>query len=126
MTSRFTGKRLLLAAAVAGASVTATTVPAQAAPPPAPETQKVDDCTSALDVLSHLKLLPRGAEPGRILCDVRDESKEQYSNELHTERTDASGKTVESDTLLGAYEWLRSLVVQVPAANDLLYVFTAK
>ncbi|WP_141582984.1 hypothetical protein [Actinomadura sp. WMMA1423] len=127
MRSRFTGKRLLLAAAVAGASVTAMTVTAQAAPPPAPEAQKVDDCATALDVLSDLKLLPRGAEPGRMVCVVHTETvQESYTSVIHTEHTDESGKTVESDKVLSAAEWLRGLIVRVPTVDDIVYLYTAK
>lgn len=129
MRSRFTGKRLLLAAAVAGASVTAATVPAHAAPPPE---YQVDDCAKALDVLSYFKLLPNQPDLGRTLCSVaqqqkeQKEQKDQYTNEVHTEYTDENGKKVERDKSLGSVEWLKSLTVQVPTVNDRWYVYTSK
>ncbi|MEU8307954.1 hypothetical protein AB0C84_30770 [Actinomadura sp. NPDC048955] len=129
MRSRFTGKRLLLAAAVAGASVAATTVPAQAAPPPDAQGYQVDDCAKALDVLSSFKLLPNQPDLGRTLCSIvqqQRDQKDQYSNEVHTEYTDENGKKVESDKSLGSVEWLKSLTVHVPTINDRWYVYTSR
>ncbi|GAA2255051.1 hypothetical protein GCM10010402_07880 [Actinomadura luteofluorescens] len=129
MRSRFTGKRLLLAAAVAGASVAATTVPAQAAPPPDAQDYQVDDCAKALDVLSSFKLLPNQPDLGRTLCSIvqqQRDQKDQYSNEVHTEYTDENGKKVESDKSLGSVEWLKSLTVRVPTINDRWYVYTSR
>ncbi|MGI5207952.1 hypothetical protein ACQEU6_41070 [Spirillospora sp. CA-108201] len=126
MRSRFTGKRLLLAAAVAGASVTATTVPAKAAPPP---DHQVDDCAKALEVLSSFKLLPKQPDLGRTLCSIaqlQKDQKDEYTNEVHTEYTDENGKKVERDTALGSVEWLKSLTVNVPTTNDRWYVYTSK
>lgn len=129
MRSRFTGKRMLLAAAVAGAAATAAAVPAQAAPPPDSEAKQVDDCAEALDVLSSFKLLPTKPDLGRTVCSLvkqqRDE-KDPYTNEVHTEYTDDNGKKVESDTSLGPVEWLKSLTVQVPTVDDHWYSYTSK
>ncbi|NDU75493.1 hypothetical protein GWI34_23135 [Actinomadura sp. DSM 109109] len=129
MRSRFTGKRLLLAAAVAGVSVAATTVPVQAAPPPDPQPQKADDCATALDVLSSFKLLPNQPDLGRTLCSVANQlndGKGRYTHEVHTEYTDENGEKVQQDQDLGDVLWLRSLTVHVPTVNDHWYVYTSK
>ncbi|GAA4384190.1 hypothetical protein GCM10023088_52210 [Actinomadura verrucosospora] len=129
MRSRFTGKRMLLAAAVAGASVAAAAAPVQAAPPPDSEANQVDDCAEALNVLSSFKLLPNQPDLGRTLCSIAKQQRDQkdkYTNEVHTEYTDDNGKKVESDTSLGSVEWLKSLTVHVPTVNDHWYVYTSK
>lgn len=132
-----TGKRLLLPAAVAAASVMAMTVPATAqdAPPPAPQTpsQEQERCTKALNVLSVLKLLPNRPDFQRALCSLNQDqpqnqqASDNYTDQINSKHTNDSGQTVEENKLLGLpVEWPKSLTVHVPTFNDHWYTYTSK
>ncbi|MEO3824788.1 hypothetical protein [Actinomadura sp. B10D3] len=74
MNIRTRARTPLLTATFAVASAMALAVPASAhaAPPPAPESQQMDDCIKALSVLSYFDLLPARPDLNRALCSTNE------------------------------------------------------
>ena len=142
MRSRIPG---LLSVAVA-AALTAVAVPASAqepppaprnfeeAPPPTPQSYKVDDCTEALSLLtSILRGVPVGQDLTKAVCSMKEQQKSEdkaeaaESGPVQSTYTDAQGRTVRDNRLLGLpVEWPKSLTVKVPTFNDGMYTYASE